>query len=96
VFRVIQGYKYFGSYGITNLVGGTGGRSCGLQNVVHGPAGRGDYSFADLTVLRSLTPEQKVAPAKAFDTLDQAARYVHEAPEFSSVQRMLMSLKIKN
>jgi hypothetical protein len=25
VFRVIQGYKYFGSYGITNVVGGAGG-----------------------------------------------------------------------
>ena len=96
VFRVIQGYKYFGSYGITNVVGGTGGRSCALENVVRGPAGKGDYSFADLTVLKPLAPDQKVAPAKAFDTLDEAARYVNEGPEFANVQRMLMSLKIKN
>ena len=27
VFRVIQGYKYFGSYGITNVVGGAGGKA---------------------------------------------------------------------
>lgn len=96
VFRVIQGYKYFGSYGITNVVGGTGGKSCALQNVVRGVAGKGDYSFGDLTVLKTLAPDQKVAPAKAFDTLDQAAKYVNEGSEFANVQRMLMSLKIKN
>ncbi len=96
VFRVIQGYKYFGSYGITNLVGGTGGKSCALQNVVRGPAGKGDYSFGDLTVLKPLAPDQKIAPAKAFDTLGQAAKYVNDGSEFADVQRMLMSLKIKN
>jgi hypothetical protein len=96
VFRVIQGYKYFGSYGITNVVGGAGGKSCALQNVVRGPAGKGDYSFGDLTVLKTLAPDRKVAPAKAFDTLGQAAKYVNEGSEFANVQRMLMSLKIKN
>ncbi|MGO4230307.1 hypothetical protein AB4Y72_15755 [Arthrobacter sp. YAF34] len=96
VFRVIQGYKYFGSYGITNVVGGAGGKSCALQNVVRGPAGKGDYSFGDLTVLKTLAPDRKVAPAKAFDTLGQAAKYVNEGSEFANVQRMLMSLKIKD
>jgi hypothetical protein len=96
VFRVIQGYRYFGSYGITNVVGGAGGKGCALQNVVRGPQGRGDYSFGDLTVLKPLAPDQKVAPAKAFDTLDQAAKYVNKGSEFANVQRMLMSLRIKN
>jgi hypothetical protein len=96
VFRVIQGYKYFGSYGITNIVGGPGGTSCGLQNLVRGPEGRGDYSFGDLAVLKTIAPDQKVAPAKAFDTLDQAAKYADEGSEFANVQRMLMSLKIRN
>ena len=96
VFRVVQGYKYVGSDGITNVVGGAGGKSCALQNVVRGPAGKGDYSFGDLTVLKALAPDQKVAPAKAFDTLDQAAKYVNEGSEFANVQRMLMSLEIKN
>ncbi|AXJ11311.1 hypothetical protein [Arthrobacter sp. PM3] len=96
VFRVIQGYKFFGSYGITNVAGGAGGKSCALQNVVRGPDGKADYSFGDLTVLKPLAPDRKVAPAKAFDTLDQAAKYVHEGSEFANVQRMLMSLKIKN
>jgi hypothetical protein len=38
----------------------------------------------------------KVAPAKAFDTLGQAAKYVSEGPDFANVQRMLMSLEITN
>ncbi|MCU1562953.1 MAG: hypothetical protein JWN05_1332 [Arthrobacter sp.] len=96
VFRVIQGYKYFGSYGLTNMVGGAGGKSCALQNVVRGPDGKGDYSFGDLTALKSFAPDQKVAPAKSFDTLDQAAAYVNEGSEFANVQRMLMSLRIRN
>ena len=96
VFRVIQGYRFFGSYGITNMVGGADGRSCGLQNVVRGPEGRGDYSFGDLTELKVFAPDERVAPAKSFDTLDQAAKYVNQGTEFANVQRMLMSLKVKN
>ena len=96
VFRVIQGYRYFGSYGITNIVGGADGQACELRNVVRGPAGKGDYSFGDLPVLKAFAPDEKVAPAKAFDTLDQAAKYVGENAEFANVQRMLMSLEIKN
>lgn len=96
VFRVIQGYRYFGSYGITNIVGGADGRACGLRNVVRGPAGKGDYSFGDVGVLRAFAPDEKVAPAKAYDTLEQAAKYVSESAEFANVQRMLMSLEIKN
>ena len=96
VYRVIQGYRYFGSYGITNIVGGADGRACELRNVVRGPAGKGDYSFGDVIALKAFAPDEKVAPAKAFDTLDQAAKYVNEGPDFANVQRMLMSLEIKN
>lgn len=96
VFRVIQGYRYFGSFGITNIVGGADGQACQLRNVVRGPAGIGDYSFGDLPAIRAFAPDEKVAPAKAFDTLDQAAKYVDEGSEFADVQRMLMSLEIKN
>jgi hypothetical protein len=96
VFRVIQGYRYFGSYGITNIVGGADGQACELRNVVRGPAGKGDYSFGDVGVLKAFAPDEKVAPAKAFDSLGQAAKYVDESPDFANVQRMLMSLEIKN
>jgi hypothetical protein len=96
VFRVIQGYRYFGSYGITNIVGGAGGQACELRNIVRGPAGKGDYSFGDLVSLKVFAPDEKVAPAKAFDTLDQAARYAGKDEDFANVQRMLLSLEIKN
>ena len=96
VFRVIQGYRYFGSYGITNMVGGADSKACQLQNVVQGLAGKGNYSFSDVRSLKAFAPDEKVAPAKAFDTLDQAAGYVNEGAEFANVQRMLMSLEIKN
>jgi hypothetical protein len=96
VFRVIQGYRFFGSYGITNVVGGGDGKACTLQNIVRGPDGKGDVSFGDLTALKTFATDEKVAPAKAFDTLDQAAKYVNEGSEFANVQRMLMSLKIKS
>ena len=94
--RVIQGYRYFGSFGITNIVGGADGQACELRNVVRGPAGKGDYSFGDLPALKAFAPDEKVAPAKALDTLDQAEKYVDEGTEFANVQRMLMSLEIKN
>jgi hypothetical protein len=96
VFRVIQGYRYFGSYGITNMVGGADSKACQLQNVVQGLAGKGNYSFSDVRSLKAFAPDERVAPAKAFDTLDQAADYVNEGAEFANVQRMLMSLEIKN
>jgi hypothetical protein len=96
VFRVIQGYRYFGSYGLTNLVGGADGQACELRNIIRGPAGKGDYSFGDLIAVRAFAPDEKVAPAKAFDTLDQAAKYAGESSDFANVQRMLMSLEIKN
>jgi hypothetical protein len=96
VFRVLHGYRFFGSYGITNVVGGADGKACALQNIVRGPEGKGDVSFGDLTALRAFATDEKVAPAKAFDTLDQAAKYVNEGSEFANVQRMLMSLKIKS
>ena len=94
VFRVIQGYKYFGSYGITNLVAGAGGKACQLRNLVQGPAGKGDIFFGDLPAVRAFAPDEKVAPAKSFDTLGQAAQYVDQGTEFANVQRMLLSLKV--
>ncbi|KQR03444.1 hypothetical protein ASF72_09880 [Arthrobacter sp. Leaf141] len=94
VFRVIQGYRYFGSYGITNVVGGAGNLACELRNTVRGPAAIGDYSFGDVPALKAYATDELVAPAKAFDTLAQAAAYANEGTEFANVQRMLMSLKV--
>lgn len=94
VFRVIQGYKFFGSYGITNMVAGLDGQACELVNRVQGPAGKGDFSFGDVLALHAFASEEKVAPVKSFDTLDLAAKYVAHDSEFANVQRMLLSLKV--
>ncbi|MFF1829727.1 hypothetical protein [Paenarthrobacter sp. NPDC058040] len=94
VFRVIQGYKFFGSYGITNVVAGAEGQSCELRNRVLGPSGKGDIAFGDVTALDAFAADEKVAPAKSFDTLDLAAKYVAHGSEFANVQRMLLSLKV--
>ncbi|WP_284987075.1 hypothetical protein [Arthrobacter sp. fls2-241-R2A-172] len=94
VFRVIQGYKFFGSYGVTNVVAGSDGQSCELRNRVQGPAGKGDYSFADVPAIHAFAADEKVAPAKAFDTLDLAAKYAVHGSDFANVQRMLLSLKV--
>ncbi|MCF3141013.1 hypothetical protein LRQ04_17325 [Paenarthrobacter sp. AR 02] len=94
VFRVIQGYKFFGSYGVTNVVAGSDGQSCELRNRVQGPAGKGDYSFADVPAIHAYAADEKVAPAKAFDTLDLAAKYAVHGSDFANVQRMLLSLKV--
>lgn len=94
VFRVIQGYKFFGSYGITNMVAGVDGQSCELRNRVQGPSGKGDYSFGDVAAVHAFAADEKVAPAKTFDTLDLAAKYVAHGSEFANVQRMLLSLKV--
>ncbi|WP_416404526.1 hypothetical protein [Arthrobacter sp. LFS091] len=94
VFRVIQGYKFFGSYGVTNVVAGRDGQSCELRNRVQGPAGKGDYSFADVPAIHAFAADEKVAPAKAFDTLDLAAKYAVHGSDFANVQRMLLSLKV--
>lgn len=94
VFRVIQGYKFFGSYGITNLVAGSDGQACQLRNLVVGPAGKGNYYFGDMPAVHAFATDEVVAPAKSFDTLDQAAKYVDQSSEFANVQRMLLSLKV--
>ncbi|MGO4589221.1 hypothetical protein [Paenarthrobacter sp. 2TAF44] len=94
VFRVIQGYKFFGSFGITNMVAGVDGQACELRNRVQGPSGKGDYSFGDVTAVHAFVADEKVAPAKTFDTLDLAAKYVAHDSEFANVQRMLLSLKV--
>ncbi|MDQ4502146.1 hypothetical protein [Sinomonas sp. ASV322] len=94
VFRVIQGYKYFGSFGLVGVpTAAQDGKACRLRNVVPGPAGVGGYSFSDVLELAPLAPEAKVAPLQSFDTLAQASAYVEDSGDFADAQRMIMSLK---
>ncbi|MEA5456614.1 hypothetical protein SPF06_17970 [Sinomonas sp. JGH33] len=94
VFRVIQGYKYFGSFGLVGVpTAAQDGKACRLRNIVPGPAAIGWYSFSDVLELAPLAPEAKVAPLQSFDTLAQASAYVEDSGDFADAQRMIMSLK---
>ncbi|MDR6623517.1 hypothetical protein [Sinomonas atrocyanea] len=93
VFRVIQGYKYFGSFGLTALAtSAQDGKACRLVNIVPGPAGIGGYSFADTVEVVPPSPQAQVAPLSSFDTLAQASAYVRDSGDFADAQRMIMSL----
>lgn len=93
VFRVIQGYKYFGSFGLTALAtSAQDGKACRLLNIVPGPAGIGGYSFADSVEVVPPSPQAQVAPLSSFDTLAQASAYVRDSGDFADAQRMIMSL----
>ncbi|WP_369044756.1 hypothetical protein [Sinomonas sp. P10A9] len=93
VFRVIQGYKFFGTFGLTGLAtSAQDGKACVLVNVVPGPAGIGGYSFADTIAATPPQTDAKVAPLKSFDTLAQASAYVRDSGDFADAQRMIMSL----
>lgn len=93
VFRVIQGYKFFGSFGLTGVpTAAQDGKACQLTNIVPGPAGIGGYSFADATEVTAPAQEARVAPLKSFDSLAQASAYVRDSGDFADAQRMIMSL----
>ncbi|WP_415854323.1 hypothetical protein, partial [Sinomonas sp. G460-2] len=94
VFRVIQGYKYFGSFGLVGVATvSQDGKACKLANVVPGPASIGGYAFSDVLELAPLSPQAQVAPLQAFDNLAQASAYVQNSGDFANAQRMIMSLK---
>ncbi|WP_249335869.1 hypothetical protein [Sinomonas gamaensis] len=94
VYRVLQGYKYFGSFGLVGVATvAQDGKACRLDNVVPGPAGIGGYSFSDVLEVTPLAPEAKVAPLSSFDNLAQASAYVRNSGDFADAQRMIMSLK---
>ncbi|WP_246036246.1 hypothetical protein [Sinomonas susongensis] len=94
VFRVIQGYKYFGSFGLVGVTtSAQDGKACRLLNIVPGPTGTGGYAFSDVTELAPLAANAEVAPLQAFDNLAQASDYVRASGDFADAQRMIMSLK---
>jgi len=94
VFRVLQGYRFFGSYGITNLVGGPDNRACRLENVVQGPDPVMGYMFGDVSAVTAPGPAEPVGQLKAFDTITQAQEYL-QTPRFQEIQRMIQSLQVR-
>jgi hypothetical protein len=91
VFRVrsVEG-KLYGSYGITDVVGGTDGTACMIYNLVSASPTNG-YMFGDSPQI--LTSDFEGIPPKVFSSLEEANAYV-AGERFLKIQRMITSLRI--
>lgn len=93
VVRVIQGFRFFSSYGITDVVGGADGAACVLYNTVQGPDHIGLYSFGDAVQLRALDPTQVGSRTQSFATIAEAQKRFSQK-DFDAIRRMIMSLQV--
>lgn len=93
VVRLIEGYRFFSSYGVTDVLGGAGGAACTLTNTVQGPEHVGLYSFGDAIALTALTPEQVGSRTASFDTIADAEKFF-DAEQFTKIRRMIASLEV--
>ncbi|MHA7277381.1 hypothetical protein ACX80O_12780 [Arthrobacter sp. Hz1] len=93
VVRLIEGFRFFSSYGITDVVGGANGAACTLTNTVQGPEHIGLYSFGDAISLTALTPEQVGSRTESFETIADADKFFDSA-QFTSIRRMIASLQL--
>ncbi|WP_051479074.1 hypothetical protein [Arthrobacter sp. H5] len=93
VVRLIQGFKFFSSFGLTDQLGGTDGQACVLTNTVQGPEGIGLYSFGDSVSARALPPNEIGSGTATFDTIVQAQEFF-EAAGYVSVRDMILSLTV--
>lgn len=93
VVRVIQGFRFFSSYGVTDMVGGADGTACALYNTVQGPEHIGLYSFGDAVQLRALEPAQVGSRTQSFATIAEAQKRFNQK-DFDGIRRMIMSLQV--
>lgn len=93
VVRLIQGFRFFSSYGVTDMVGGADGAACVLYNTVQGPEHIGLYSFGDATQLSALDPTQVGSRTESFATIVEAQKRF-EQKDFDQIRRMIMSLQV--
>ncbi|MHA7153486.1 hypothetical protein [Arthrobacter sp. TMN-50] len=93
VVRLIEGFRFFSSYGVTDVVGGAEGAACTLFNTVQGPERIGLYSFGDAISLTALTPEQVGSRTASFETIADADKFFDSA-QFTSIRRMIASLQL--
>ncbi|MBG6181694.1 hypothetical protein [Arthrobacter sp. CAN_A1] len=93
VVRLIEGFRFFSSYGITDVVGGADGAACTLTNTVQGPEHIGLYSFGDAISLTALTPEQVGSRTVSFETIADADE-AFDTATFTSIRRMIASLQL--
>ncbi|WP_146070859.1 hypothetical protein [Arthrobacter sp. B1805] len=93
VIRLITGFRFFGSYGITDQVGGADALACSLSNTVQGSEALGRFSFGDLEVLAPKAPANTGPATVSFGTIGEAEAY-YGTPEFASIRSMIQSVQI--
>lgn len=92
VVRLITGFRFFGSYGITDQVGGADGLACSLPNTVQGSEALGRFSFGDLEVLVPKVPAETGPSTVSFGTIGEAEAY-YATPEFATIREMVLSVR---
>ncbi len=92
VTRLITGFRFFGSYGITDQAGGDDGLACELSNTVQGGDALGRVSFGDLEVLAPKAPADTGPQTVSFGTIGEAEEYYATA-EFEVIGELIRSLR---
>ncbi|MDQ0735376.1 hypothetical protein [Arthrobacter agilis] len=93
VVRLITGFRFFGSYGIADQVGGPDGLACSLSNTVQGSDALGRFSFGDLEVLAPKVPAETGPGTVSFGTIGEAEAY-YAGPEFATIREMILSVQV--
>ena len=93
VVRLITGFRFFGSFGVTDQPGGVDGLSCSLTNTIDGGGSLGRVSFGDLEVLAPKLPADTGPQTVSFGTIGEAEAY-YATPEFATVREMIRSLRV--
>jgi hypothetical protein len=93
VVRLITGFRFFGSFGLTDQVGGADGLACSLSNTVDTGGDLGRVSFGDLEVLAPKLPADTGPRTVSFGTIGEAEAY-YGTPGFATVRQMVQSLRV--
>lgn len=94
VIRLITGFRFFGSYGITDRVGSDDGLACALPNTVEAGERLGRVSFGDLPVLVPKTPADTGPATGALGPPGEAGEY-HATTDFDVVGQVIRSLRFE-
>ena len=92
VIRLITGFRFFGSYGITDQPGGEDYMACSLSNTVQGGATLGRVSFGDLEMLAPKAPAETGPGTVSFGTIGEAEAY-YAADDFEVIGQLIRSLR---
>ena len=92
VTRLITGFRFFGSYGITDQPGGDDGLACVLPNTVQAGEALGHVSFGDLVLLAPKAPADTGPATVSFGTIGEAEEY-YAAAGFEVIGEMIRSLR---